>query len=131
MNNQQIECFDKLVYFLGIPSGVLVTLLRSTGVNSHSWIEIVLGSYPSFIFVLGGAVIIKRLRDRLTCKTLATFASGAITYEWSQRYANGAFDVSDCIAIGIASLIMCGLLHVGYGKSTHDIDEKALNVNSN
>lgn len=131
MNNQHIECFDKLVYFLGIPSGLLVKLLRSTGANSHSWIETVLGSYPSCIFVLGGAVIIKRLRDRLTCKALTTFIAGAVSYEWSQRYIKGVFDVSDCIGIGIASLTMYGLLHVGYGKSSHNIDEKALNMNSN
>ncbi len=118
MNYRQIECFDKLVYFLGIPSGVLVTMIRNAGHDQHSWSETFLGSYPSFIFVLGGAVIIKRVRNRLTCKALTTFTAGAVTYEWSQRYINGVFDVFDCIAIGIASFIMYGLLHVGYGEST-------------
>lgn len=75
--------------------------------------------------------MIKRLRDQLTCKAMATFTLGAITYEWSQRYINGVFDVSDCVAIGVASFIMYGLLHLGYGKSSLDIDEKAPNLNSN
>lgn len=131
MNKKQIECFDKLVYFLGIPSGVLVTIIRSTGSKYHPWTETVLASYPSFIFIVGGAVIIKRLRNRLTFKTLTTFTAGAITYEWSQRYMNGVFDLNDCISIGLAALIMYSLIHVGYGEVPRKNVEKIPGLSSN
>ncbi|WP_414829186.1 hypothetical protein [Alteromonas sp. H39] len=106
-------------------------MIRNTGYDLHSWTETFLGSYPSFIFVLGGAVIIKRLRNRLTFKTLTTFTAGAITYEWSQRYTNGVFDLNDCIAIGLAAAILYSLIHVGFGEVPRKNEEKTPELSSN
>lgn len=62
---------------------------------------------------------------------LTTLLAGAITYELSQLYMDGVFDLSDCAAIGIASLIMYGLLHAGYGKPRHKNEEKTSNLDGN
>lgn len=117
MEKPEAKYIDGVILFVGLPLGVIALLFRNVS-DTTSWVlASFAGSYPSFIFIVGGLMFIRRVKGELKEKSLVTFVLGALCYEYSQQYVDGVYDHNDILAITVAALLMWLLIYRGYGKS--------------
>ena len=81
-----------------------ITIQNTRGQTSelNSLLAALLGSAPSFLYVLGSLVVIPLIKPNLTASQLFEaglfFTTGACAYEVSQLWTRGQFDQLDLLA---------------------------------
>lgn len=111
------EMIERVIFFVGVPSVFICQFARAERVTDNDIAAIVMGSYPSFIFVLGLLVLYRRATFTLNMQHVTTMVGGAITYEVSQLVIAGTFDYYDLIAIMLGAMPVVIAIH--YSKYGH------------
>ena len=112
-----IEMIERVIFFVGVPLGIICQYARTERVADNNIAAIVMGSYPSFIYVVGLLVLYRRATFTLNMQHVATLAGGAIAYEVSQLVIAGTFDYYDLIAIMLG--VMPVVIAIHYSKYGH------------
>ena len=78
MGKSEAKYIDGVILFVGLPLGAIALLIRNVSDTTSGVPASFAGSYPSFIFTVGGLMFIRRVKGELKEKSLVTFVLGAV-----------------------------------------------------
>lgn len=89
---------------------IFIKLHRKTDVVHHEFVQVLLGSLPSFLYLYGLVCLVPLFKKDLTVagfvKSALFLTLGALSYELEQLYSSRVFDYFDIAATILALLIV-------------------------
>jgi hypothetical protein len=84
--------------------------MRSEFFGINTFLDIFLGSSPSFLYLFGLIALIPVIQPKISIKTfnksVLMLTAGALVYEMEQYWTSMYFDFSDIFATVLAGLVM-------------------------